>query len=435
MGNRLKILWICALFFHVYATIAQNPSPETMKGWAANAVNTVIFRNNAVVSHGNTQFISYYDGEGFMCLGKRELGSQEWEIKQTAYKGNRRDAHNCISIMLDGAGFLHVAWNHHNSPLNYTKSKYPLSLELEEPQPMTGKQENKVTYPGFYKTKEGNLFFLYRDGGSGNGNMVANSYDVRTKTWTRLHDNLINGEGLRNAYWQVCTDAQGVIHLSWVWRETPDVATNHDMCYARSADGGKTWTNSKGEEYALPVTAQTAELASRIPQNSELINQTSMTTDHDGNPYIATYYRKPGSGIPQYHIIYLDKNKQWQDVSLDFRKTPFSLSGMGTKKIPIARPQILCSEKGNQKQWMLIFRDEERGSKVSMATCSGLSDNQWKIEDLTDYPVGEWEPTYDTELWKEKQALHLFIQKVNQGDGEQNSDMEAQPVSIMEVNF
>jgi hypothetical protein len=33
----------------------------------------------------------------------------------------------------------------------------------------------------------------------GNGNLVVNSYDTSTQQWTRLHDNLISGEGLRNA--------------------------------------------------------------------------------------------------------------------------------------------------------------------------------------------------------------------------------------------
>ncbi|GHU69299.1 hypothetical protein FACS189413_07960 [Bacteroidia bacterium] len=406
----------------------------SLLGWAANSVNTVIFRNNSLVSFDNTQFMAYYDEEGFMCLAKRNTGSDSWEINRTKYKGNTNDAHNCISIMADGEGYLHVSWNHHNSPLNYAKSKMPLSLDLEEKQIMTGANENKLTYPAFYRLNNGNLLFLYRDGGSGDGNLVINSYDLKNRQWTRLHDNLISGEGLRNAYWQACIDPNGAIHLSWVWRETPDVATNHDVCYARSTDGGKTWTDSKGKIYTLPLTAQTAEIASKIPQNSELINQTSMTADVDGNPYISTYYRELNSDIPQYHVIYINKNKEWNDISLGFRKTPFSLKGMGTKKIPISRPLIVCSSGENgEKQWRLIFRDEERNNLISMAVCNDLTKNQWTVSDLTDYSVGDWEATFDTELWKNKQLLHLFVQKTLQNDGEKNSQLQSQPVSVLEV--
>lgn len=66
-----------------------------------------------------------------------------------------------------------------------------------------------------------------------------------------MHNVLIDGESQRNAYWQSCIDKEGTIHVSWVWRVTWDVATNHDMCYAKSEDGGVTWTKSNGKHYKL----------------------------------------------------------------------------------------------------------------------------------------------------------------------------------------
>ena len=98
--------------------------------------------------------------------------------------------------------------------------------------PMTGILEEHVTYPEFYRLSDGNLLFFYRDGSSGNGNLLINYYDCETQRWSKRQQNLIDGEGERNAYWQMAIDAEDRIHLSWVWRETPDVATNHDMCYA-----------------------------------------------------------------------------------------------------------------------------------------------------------------------------------------------------------
>ena len=164
---------------------------------------------------------------------------------------------------------------------------------------MTGRREDRVTYPEFYNMPDGDLLFLYRDGTSGSGNLVLNRYDVRSKQWTRLQDNLIDGEGDRSAYPQTVVDSLGTIHISWVWRESPDVATNHDLCYARSSDGGATWTKSTGEKYKLPITAASAEYVWRIPQNSELINQTSMAADGRGRPYIAAYWWNLDSAVPQ----------------------------------------------------------------------------------------------------------------------------------------
>ncbi|MDR1525314.1 MAG: BNR repeat-containing protein [Tannerella sp.] len=402
------------------------------QAWAGNSVNAVIFRKNALVTHGDTQFMAYYDPEGRLCLAKRKYNDEQWEIRQTQYTGNIRDAHNSISIMTDGEGYLHVSWNHHGNPLNYTQSLSPLSLDLGDRQPMTAASEQNVTYPEFYKLSDGNLIFMYRDGQSGRGNLAMNRYDVKTKQWQRLHANLIDGEGQRNAYWQACIDAKGTIHLSWVWRETPDVASNHDMCYARSRDNGQTWENEQGKTYRLPITAATAEYVCRIPQNSELINQTSMTADASGNPYIATYYREQDSDVPQYHVICKDGGK-WKTLNTGFRKTAFSLKGSGTKSIPVSRPQIVVNEAEDKKQLVLIFRDEERGKKVSIAVCTDISGNQWSVGDLTAYSVGEWEPAYDTELWKDKRILQLYVQRIHQIDGEGVATVPAQPVSVLTV--
>ena len=167
-----------------------------------------------------------------------------------------------------------------------------------------------------------------------------NKYDIRTNLWERIQDNLVDGEGHRNAYWQLFVDKKGTIHVSWVWRETPDVATNHDLCYAKSEDGGMTWRKSNNEIYNLPIKASNAEYICRIPQNSELINQTSMTADKKGNPYIATYWRDADSDVPQYRLVWFD-GFNWKQNKVSQRTTPFSLSGGGTKMIPIARPRLV----------------------------------------------------------------------------------------------
>jgi hypothetical protein len=433
MRYSFLILFFVALAFSVFSQKIETKLVSVDSGWANNSINTTIFRKNSLVSFHNRQYIAFYNKNGFVVLGKRKLHDTKWALKQTPYKGNVSDAHNVISIMIDGDGYLHMAWNHHNNALHYVKSKTPASLELTNELPMTGKQENKITYPEFYRMPNGNLIFLYRDGESGNGSLVLNEYNIKTKTWKQLHSNLIDGEGQSSAYWQACVDKNGTIHLSWVWRETPDVASNHDLCYACSKDGGLSWQKSTGEIYKLPITTASAEYAFHISQKSELINQTSMFADDDGHPYIATYWREEGSTIPQYHLVY-KTNDSWKKEVLDFRKTAFSLSGAGTKRIPISRPQIIALKTKNNLSAALIFRDEERGSKVSAAINRNLGKDKWSIVDLTTTSVGSWEPTYDTELWKNKKMLHLFIQNVEQADAEGKSNLPPQMVKVLEWN-
>lgn len=403
---------------------------EIAVGYSATSVNAAVFRNNSVVTFGRSQYASFYDADGFLMLAKRRVGSDRWTVKRTQYKGNVADAHNIISIMVDGKGYLHVAFNHHDVPLNYCRSVAPGSLELGSLEPMTGSDENSVTYPEFYRLADGDLLFVYRSGKSGRGNLVMNRYDLNTGKWSRVHDVLIDGEGQRSAYWQLCTDKAGIIHLSWVWRETWGVETNHDLCYARSRDGGKTWEKSNGERYELPITAANAEYAWRIPQNSELINQTGMAADDDGKPFIATYWRDAADSIPQYRMVWND-GRSWHCRRVSDRTTPFSLSGGGTKMIPISRPRILV----NGTKAYILFRDVERGSRVSVYEIDTVNDRKVAVADLIDFAVDAWEPTFDTCLWTDSRQLNVFVQKVGQGDGEQLSDTTPQPVSVLEVDL
>jgi len=430
MKNKFCIipLLLCLLF-----SCTSHNLVEVAKGYSASSVNTTVFRANSIITHGDWQYIAYYDPDGYLTLGKRKIGSAKWQIERSAYKGNVADAHNIISIMIDGDGYLHASFDHHGHPLKYCKSIAPESIVLGELLPMTGIDEENVTYPEFYSLANGDLIFAFRSGSSGRGNLVLNRYILQTKKWERVQDILIDGENQRNAYWQIYVDNVGTIHLSWVWRETWLVETNHDLCYARSKDGGKTWEKSTGEKYELPINASNAEYAWMIPQNSELINQTSMTADKHGNPYIAIYWRDQDSEIPQYRIVRHDGSK-WHQQQVSDRKTAFSLSGGGTKMIPISRPRLVIKENKNKLQAYFVFRDEERGSKVSLAYSDDINSGNWTYEDLTDFSVDAWEPSHDTGLWENKNKLHLYVQRSGQGDGERTTEMEPQMIYVLEIN-
>ena len=431
----VSVILILMLIASVSSLSAERIEGRLVKvgdGYAATSVNTAVFRGSSLATHGDTQYIAYYDGDGRVTLGKRKLGTDDWTLHKTRYTGNVADAHNVISIGIDGDGYIHASFDHHGHPLRYARSVAPGSLELGEMCVMTGNDEQDVTYPEFYNLPGGDLIFAYRSGASGRGNLVLNRYDTQSQQWTRVHDVLIDGEGERNAYWQMFADPNGTLHLSWVWRETWLVETNHDLCYARSDDGGKTWKRSDGTPYDLPITQASSEIAWRIPQNSELINQTSMTADTDGNPFIATYWRDQESEVPQYRIVWNDGDK-WRMGTVGERKTPFSLSGGGTKMIPIARPRIVS----DGKKACYVFRDRERGSKVSVGYTPLLGKTDWTIADMTDFSVDAWEPSHDLNLWNDQRKLHVFVQPSHQGDGEKVAQTEknTEPVYVLEIDF
>jgi hypothetical protein len=397
-------------------------------GWARNSVNATIFRTHSVTTHKQWQYASYYDAQSNVILARRELGTDTWEIQNTGFSGNSSDAHNGISIAVDGEGFIHIAWDHHGHPLRYARSVRPGAFEFER-LPMTGQNEMRVTYPEFFNLADGGLLALYRDGGSGRGDTMLNRYDRAARSWSVVQHPLISGEGDRNAYPnQIAVDHLGRWHISWNWRETGDVASNHNLCYAVSDDQGKSWRKSTGERYKLPITHATAEVVAPVSQNSELINTCSTAVDSKGNPMIASFWRPSPDGVPQYMLVWND-GKKWRTTQVSRRTSDFSLSGTGSRRLPMSRPKLAVDA---QDRIYFLFRDEERGNRISVATTRDPARKNWTFFDLSQDSVGLWEPGYDVQLWQRDGLLHLFKQRVGQGEGETLENIPPQMVSILE---
>lgn len=436
--QRVLVIFILVYIYLFNEAIGQNGITTKLvsisEGFAESHVNAVIFRRNSISSYKDHQYVAFYDGEANVILAKRKLESSVWEIHKTQYKGNVKDAHNSISIMHDGDGFLHMSWDHHNNTLRYAVSLTPENIKIGEKKSMIGSTENKTTYPEFYKLKTGDLIFLYRDGSSGNGNLVMNHYDLKNKMWKRVQSNLIDGEGERNAYWQMCIDELGTMHLSWVWRETGNVATNHDICYAQSIDNGKSWKKSTGETYDLPINEKNAEYVMRIPQNSNLINTTSITADGSGNPFISTYFKSATDQATQFKVLF-KQDGEWKSSTVSKRKSDFVLGGGGTRSVPISRPQILIQQKNDQKLIHVIYRDEEFGNKICLATANAAGDMDWDIQTLNNLSMSRWEPSYDTELWRNYSLLHIYHQVTHQGNADVLIDSAPTQVGVLEVSF
>lgn len=421
------------LGFTSFAAGADEPRVVPLgPAYSRTGVNTVIFRSDPITSHGDVQYAAWYDGDARVVLAKRKLGDVRWEVRRTDLTGNVKDAHNSISLGVDGNGLLHVSWDHHNHPLRYVQAKEPGSLELTAKLPMTGKLEARVCYPEFFRLADGDLLFMYRDGGSGNGQTLLNRFDHKAGTWSIVQHPLIDGRPKNNAYTnRVVLGPDGVWHLSWCWRETPDVVSNHDICYARSADQGKTWTKSTGEAYRLPITEAQAEKAVEIPENSYLINQTTMTVDAQGVPIISTYWKPAGAAAVQVHAIRLEAGK-WRVYPVTQRKAEerVFVTGGGTRRKALSRPSIAAHP--TDGRIFVLLRDDQQEGRLIAYWCDGKDLTKWDSRPLTQESLDAFEPTYDRNLWARSGVFHIYLQKAGQGDGEKAVDMAAQPASVLE---
>ncbi len=153
-----------------------------------------------------------------------------------------------------------------------------------------------------------------------------------------------------------------------------------------------------------------------------------MTADPQSNPYIVTYWRSQDSDVPQYRLVW-NKDGRWQQTQVGNRTQAFSLSGGGTKMIPVARPRVVA----DGDYIAMVFRDAERGSKVSVASTHSGPAGPWTVSDLTTFGVDAWEPSLDTSLWNSGGDLHVFVQQSSQGDGERVVDVPPTTVYVLEI--
>ena len=304
--------------------------------WAGHPVGFSLY------THGNRQYIAYYNSSRNLVVGQKYLDDEKFELytmpatrRETAGGTSTVlgwDSHNYVTIGIDKDGFIHLSGNMHAHPITYFKSKKANDIStLVQEMELIGTHEKKCTYPHFMLTKDGELLFHYRDGGSGNGNEIYNSYSCGNKSWSRMLDvPLTDGQGLMNAYQtQPTVLKDGWYHVYWVWRDTPDCATNHDLSYMKSPDL-KNWFDAFGRKIELPATLDNKLLiVDPIPVKGGIINLAAkLCLDENNNP-VFVYHKYDSFGNLQVYTAHIDDEK-WiykQVTDWDYR---WEFSGRGS---------------------------------------------------------------------------------------------------------
>jgi len=304
--------------------------------WAGHPVGFCLY------THGNRQYITYYNAERSMVVGQRNLDENEFSLhvmprtSRETHGGTSTvlgwDSHNSITLGIDKEGFIHLSGNMHVNPITYFRSEKAHDIStLKQEMTLVGPNEERCTYPHFMLTKEGELLFHYRDGGSGNGNEIYNIYDCETKTWSRMLDvPLTDGQGLMNAYQtQPTVMSDGWYHVYWVWRDTPDCSTNHDLSYMKSPDL-KHWYNAFGEPFDLPATIdKRLVIVDPIPVKGGIINLAAKLCLDDNNKPVFAYHKYDSAGNLQFYTAQI-QGEEWvykQVTDWDYR---WEFSGNGS---------------------------------------------------------------------------------------------------------
>ncbi|MDO6693319.1 BNR repeat-containing protein [Aliiglaciecola sp. 3_MG-2023] len=288
--------------------------------WSAHRIKPFL------LTRGKHQFVAYFDGNRQMTVAHRELNKPWRYYKVDSHLG--WDSHNYVTMELDKSGHLHVMGNMHRDPIEYFRTTEPYQVRsLKRVGMMVDKSiEKQMTYPIFMLNKQNELIVKYRDGGSGNGNEIYNIYDTESKQWSKLHQNqFLDGEGKMSGYFEgPVKGPEGNFHLIWVWRNTPNAATNHSLSYAKSKDLVH-WTDSNDQPISLPITLDKTEVIAPVPPFGGMINgNVKIGFDQNGKP-VVTYHRYDEEGNTQIYVTRKQGNtwksqqiSQWRNFRWEF---------------------------------------------------------------------------------------------------------------------
>jgi hypothetical protein len=405
------------------------------KGLASHPVNG----GRCLISDGEYQYIAFYDGDHQMTVGKRKLGQAKWDFAELPERVGW-DTHNKIVLFQDRKGYLHITGNMHCAPLRYYRTKAPGDIHTFEPiHTWTGDYEDRVTYPTVFKLRDGSIYVMYRHGGSGNGMRILVRYDDQTQQWTKTVPVLTNGRDRKptcNAYpLGLLEDKKGVWHIAWCWRETPDVVTNFDICYAKSLDRGASWKGWDGRDLELPITPENAHVVERIAQKSGLMNGGNFVLDGKGRPYVG-YTRFDKDGHNQLYVA-TPVGNDWKIVQLTDWKHRFYFQGRGTipERPPTPRISITADQKilvsysnryaGVPKGQLILAREQLLTMKPDQYAAERAVDSDPKIPNIRAVNRGPLPPGFTHYMQQEtdspnrdrkpedaKQATMIYVVEV-----------------------
>lgn len=313
---------------------------EVGKAWSGHPVGFDL------VTVGDRQFVAYYDESRALTVAERTLGASSFRaMKLPSTLG--WDSHNAVVLAIDDAGLIHVAGNMHSSPLVYFRSTRPRAVDsLVRQSAMVGRDEQSCTYPTFFRALDGSLTFMYRSGSSGNGDHIFNRWDAATGRWQRLLDTpLTDGQGQRNAYpVGPVQGPDGRLHLVWVWRDTPDASTNHDLSYAVSRDL-RSWQSAAGRALTLPITLARSDIVDPVPVRAGMINNNTKVGFDSKGRTIVSYHKYDAAGRTQLYNARFEGGRwvAYQTSQWDYR---WAFGGNGTLVFEIQVEPVEVSADG-----------------------------------------------------------------------------------------
>lgn len=392
-----------------------------------------------ITTFNDYQYATFYNSQPRVCVARRKLNlpsgtPSPWQVVVLNYTpefGGVSDTHCSTQLgICRGDGTIHLAFDHHVSDLHYIVSSPAAAANPDGvtwsadlfPNPVTSillsQAETSVTYPVFIDVPNGDLQLMMRqDGGSGAANSYLYTYSASSHRWSAKQQ-IISKTGnyqydgttgtSRSAYFDnpISYGQDGKLSICWIWRETTDANSSHDICFASSSDYGAHWEGNANPipAVSLPFGIQTSGItAEAIPPGQGLYNIGSGYVDSNGDyhtiiSYAANVYSnwsKARQNAAFYHY--------WRhDGTWNVRKT-----GLPT----VGKISLVFTK--NNKAYVIYTQN----GKITIST---PADNDWTDWESYIYDSGSIKydrPVIDYGRWRDEGVLSVFIQRTTNAAG------------------
>ncbi|WP_157181144.1 BNR repeat-containing protein [Actinopolymorpha alba] len=408
------------------------------QGQFGTTFNGQTYQIDALATLNDWQYATYVDSMGRVCVARRQLPDGDWDsLSFDDYVIDHTDVHNVPVLgICPSDGTIHLAFDHHNSPLHYRVSQPGVATSPESIAwstdlfgPITselvrGVELTKLTYPIFVTMPDGALQLYYRIGMSGDGDTHLAEYRPDADGW-KILGAFVSGQGRfvdstsRNAYHNGFDfDTAGRLHTTWVWRESINLLSNHDLQYAYSDDSGHTWRNREGTRVGVtgqePMHLHSRGITVRpIPYGWGMMNQVTQTLDDRGRIHVVLWQQPPTAaeasadlGTWRYVHYWGDDRGTWHQHQLPyFGRKPTVLAG--------GDDLILVFTKSSDPDY---HGKDSGGPLYVIAAASADEWSTWReIYRSTDTFVGE--PRVDRHRWQASGVLSIYAQQAPTAPG------------------
>ncbi len=449
VGSRLAAATDVRTFFRLASeSVIEDQALNFAEGPWGTCINGQTFQEHAVATHQGHQYAVYFHSSRRLGVARRKLPDGLWQrFLFDDYRISHNDVHNVAVLgICPGDGTIHLAFDHHGHPLHYRVSKPGVATEPDQfpwevglfgstTDTLDGEERlQRVTYPMFAPGLGGGLLLYYRTGGSGDGDWHLAEYDPATSHWARpllflAKEGPFQDSSGRCAYLNgLQYDGRGRLHVTWCWRESPDLKTNHDLMYAFSDDRGATWKNNAGETIGTsqsPITVESPGIVVvPIACGWGMMNQLTQDVDAEGRVHVVLWHNPPDATGPNHDLnawrfyhYRREENGAWHREALPFfgRKPRLVVDNGGDA--------LLVFNKGTN----LEYHGQDSGGKLHVAAASAKSQwTDWRVVYTSDRDfVGE--PRVDVLRWRVESGLSVYVQ--------QKPDLPGKPSPLRLLDF